>query len=144
MDWFASGLPREGALAGTPRAADVARRDVPTCGTNDRIGDVARRAREAGWDVAVVVDGQSVVLGLLDEDALRGEPARSAGAAMRPAPVTVRPHVTVEELVESLQRRRRDRVLVTTSDGRLIGLARQADAERCLAERAATREPVSR
>lgn len=31
MDWFASGLPREGTMVGHPRAGDTARRDAPTC-----------------------------------------------------------------------------------------------------------------
>jgi 3-mercaptopyruvate sulfurtransferase SseA len=30
-DWMAAGLPTEGAAAGRPTAATVARRDVPTC-----------------------------------------------------------------------------------------------------------------
>ncbi len=86
MDWFASGLPREGEAASEPRAADEARRDVPTCGLRDRIGEIAHRAGSAGWDACVVVDERRVVLGLLDADALRGDGGGTAEDAMRPAP----------------------------------------------------------
>ena len=47
-DWFAGGLPREGRDAAIPRAGDVARRDVPTCGLDDRVGEVRERVRSAG------------------------------------------------------------------------------------------------
>ena len=31
-DWIAAGLPVEGELANVPRAINVVKRDVPTCG----------------------------------------------------------------------------------------------------------------
>jgi CBS domain-containing protein len=88
--------------------------------------------RAAGWSLCVVLDDERVVLGLLEAAALDREPAAVAADAMRSAPSTIRPHVTLEETVKSLQARRRDLVLVTTSDGRLVGLLRRADAERRL------------
>jgi len=48
-NWFAAGLPREGTEAHTPRVADVARRDVPTCRLDERVGAVHDRVREGGW-----------------------------------------------------------------------------------------------
>src|SRR5260370_26523396 len=64
-DWFAAGLPREGKEAHTPRVADVARRDAPTCRIDERVGAVRDRVRAGGWDVCVVVDEHRVVLGLV-------------------------------------------------------------------------------
>ena len=40
LDWLAAGLPTEGTNAERPRAADVARRDVPTCHLEEGLGDV--------------------------------------------------------------------------------------------------------
>jgi hypothetical protein len=54
-DWFAAGLPREGHEAHTPRVAEIARRDVPTCRIDERVGAVRDRLREGGWDVCIVV-----------------------------------------------------------------------------------------
>jgi hypothetical protein len=45
-DWFAAGLPREGREAYTPRVADIARRDVPTCRIDERVDAVHDRMRE--------------------------------------------------------------------------------------------------
>jgi CBS domain-containing protein len=131
MDWLASGGPGEGRETRRPRAGDVARADVPTCGIDARRADVAARVRAAGWSQCVVVDADGVVLGMLDGEALEGD-AATAADAMREAPSTIRPHLTLEETVKSLVARRREQVLVTTSDGRLVGLLRRADAERRL------------
>src|SRR5712692_2305252 len=64
-DWFAAGLPREGRDAHTPRVADVAARDVPTCRIDESIGVIRDRIRDGRSDVCVVVDDQRVVLGLV-------------------------------------------------------------------------------
>ncbi len=76
-DWFAAGLPREGEEAHTPRVADVARRDVPTCRIDERVGAVRDRVRAGNWDVCVVVDEQRVVLGLVRAEALGVDPGTS-------------------------------------------------------------------
>jgi hypothetical protein len=48
LDWLAAGLPTEGANAKLPRAGSVARRDVPTCRLDERLGPVRERVRNAG------------------------------------------------------------------------------------------------
>src|SRR6266545_5933121 len=73
LDWLAAGLATEGSNAQRPRAGDVARSDVPTCGLDERLGEVARRVREAGWDACVVVNPERVVLGLLRGKELEGD-----------------------------------------------------------------------
>ena len=75
MDWFAAGLPREGSDANVPRIADVAKRDVPTCRLEERIGDLRDRLRTNGRKPVVVVDADRVVLGLVGPDGLSGDPA---------------------------------------------------------------------
>src|SRR2546427_11479805 len=87
-DWFAAGLPREGAEAHVPRVADVAERDVPTCKLHERVGDLRERVRAAGRDVCVVVDAGRVVLGIVDAEALAGDSATMVESIMKPAPVT--------------------------------------------------------
>ena len=133
-DWFASGLPREGRLAKVPDAGDVARRDVPTCGLTQRLGDVAERLR-GGWDTCIVVNDSGVVLGRLRKAALSGDPDALVEAAMESGPATYRPNTLLQEVTERMRKRRVTSVLVTTSDGRLVGLLYRRDAERRLAER---------
>jgi CBS domain-containing protein len=133
-DWFASGLPIEGKLAAVPRIGEVARRDVPVCGLSDRIGDVRERAQEAGWEACAVVNEERVVLGLLRRKELDADPQATAEQVMRPGPTTFRPNVPVKEMAERMRERGARTVLVTTSDGKLVGQLRRDDAERVAAE----------
>ena len=123
-DWFAAGLPREGREAQTPRVADVALRDVPTCQIDERVGAVRDRARAAAWELCVVVDDQRVVLGVVavdNDDVPADAPVEQV---MQPGPVTFRPHVALGQLPDYVRARRVPRALVTTCDGVLIGLLR--------------------
>ncbi len=128
-DWFASGLPREGRDAAIPRASDVARRDVPTCGLDDRVGEVRERARSAGWDECLVVNGERVVLGRLRGSALAADPETPVEQAMEAGPTTIRPDTRLADIAARLRDKDVETVVVTTSDGRPVGLLRRADAE---------------
>jgi Mg/Co/Ni transporter MgtE len=128
-DWFAARLAREGKEAHTPRVADVARRDVPTCRIDEHVGAVRDRVRGDGWDVCVVVDEQRVVLGLVRAEALGVDPGTPVEEVMQPSPVTVRPNLGVGEMPDYSKEQRTPRALVTTSDGVLIGLLRIEDVE---------------
>jgi predicted transcriptional regulator len=132
-DWMAAGLPTEGTNAERPRAGDVAREDVPTCGLNDRLSDVRDRVRAAGWEAVVVVNTQRVVLGLLRSKELSKEGDLSIEEAMRPGPSTFRPHVSIAEMAKHMVEHKLDNSPITTSDGKLVGLLMRADAERELA-----------
>jgi hypothetical protein len=127
LDWLAADLPVEGAKAGAPRIARWAHTDVPTCGLDDSIDLVQRRARAGGWDIAVVLNAARVVLGVWQDDNSAPPAGVTAAAVMRPAPVTVRPHLPPDDVPEAA--RKQDGFLVTTSDGVLIGLVRSADLE---------------
>jgi CBS domain-containing protein len=128
-DWFAAGLPSEGKEANTPRVADVARRDVPTCRIDERVDTVRHRMREGGWDVCVVVGEHRVVLGLVRAEALGVDANTPVEEVMQPSPVTFRPNLGVGQMPDYLKKQRIPRALVTTSDGVLIGLLRIEDVE---------------
>src|SRR4029077_9088838 len=129
-DWMAAGLPNEGTKAKQPRAADVARRDVPTCHLQDRLEDVQERVRAAGWDACVVMNDERVVLGLLREKELGGDAGQRIEEAMRPGPSTFRPFVSIEEMARFMTEHNLESSPITTSDGRLVGLLKREDAER--------------
>jgi Mg/Co/Ni transporter MgtE len=134
LDWLAAGLPTEGHNAELPRAGDVARPDVPTCRLDERIGQVRKRVRAAGWDACVVVSDQRVVLGLLRAGELERGQNEPIEQIMRPGPSTFRPHVLIEELAHFMVHHDLPTSLVTTSDGRLVGLLRREDAARVALE----------
>jgi CBS domain-containing protein len=142
-DWSASGLPTEGTLASVPDTGDAARQDTPTCTTTEKIGDVRDRTRRAGWDRCVVVNEERIVLGLLREKELDADSEVTAEEAMRNGPATFRPDEPAEKIAKSMRERGASAVLVTTSDGRLVGLLCRDDAERLPAEQAGTSENSS-
>src|SRR6266568_430685 len=98
LDWMAAGLPMEGTNAERPRAADVARKDVVTCRLDERLGAVSERAAAGGWEAAVVVNGEKVVLGLLRKKELAGDADQPIERAMRPGLSTFRPYVAIAEM----------------------------------------------
>lgn len=125
---MAAGLPTEGKLASNPTAGTVARRDAPTCGLIEHVGDVRRRVREAGFDVCVVVNSERVVLGFLRAGELEAPDDTRAEDAMRPGPSTFRPHVPIEQMASYMERHDLDSSPITTSDGKLVGVLFRKDA----------------
>ncbi|ACZ42987.1 CBS domain containing protein [Thermobaculum terrenum ATCC BAA-798] len=122
-DWMAAGLPLEGERAGIPRVGGVARRDVPTCELGERVSDFLERAQGSGWPLAVVVNEVRVVLGLLDLERIdRGASVMLVQDVMVEGPVTYRPSVPAVEAAGRLRERGVSYVLVTTSDGELVGV----------------------
>ena len=128
LDWMAAGLSTEGVNAGRPRAATVARKDVPTASLPERLGEVTARARRAGWDAAVVIDANDIVLGLLREKELAKDPDLTVESAMRPGPSTFRPYVPIKEMADYMTRKDLVSAPITTSDGKLVGLLLRSDA----------------
>ena len=122
QDWFAYGLPREGKLAAQPHAGEVARRDAPTCRLTDRVGDVREQGHMAGWDAGVVINEERIVLGLLRSQALDGDPEAAVETVMEIGPSTFRPSAQVTDVMDYLRRHDVDSAVITTSDGRLVGL----------------------
>jgi len=94
------------------------------------VGDVYERIRASSWDMCVVVNGRRVPLGALSLEAMATDPNAAAEQLMEPGPATIRPNWTFEQTSEYLKEQNQDRVLVTTSEGILIGVYFQADAER--------------
>lgn len=113
-DWMAYGLPVEGADG--PFLGDELS-EVPTCDAGATVAD----ARAAIGDAeAVIIVAEGLVVGEIDAEALPALPAEAAVLdVMDPVPSTVRPSVTVAALAEGGGGSR----LVTTSAGRLLGVA---------------------
>jgi predicted transcriptional regulator len=128
-DWFAYGLPMEGANSSILHTGEIVRHDIPRCGLSERIGDVQQRVEAAGWDRCVVVNEDEIVLGLLRERELAGDSNGTVEAVMRSGPATYRPDTTVIDGVGQLAKRNVSGVLVTRSDGTLLGWLRREDAE---------------
>jgi CBS domain-containing protein len=127
LDWMAAGWPTEGTNTQHPRAGDAAHKDVPTCTLSESLGEVSARVKAQGWDAAVVVNEQRVVLGLLRSAELAKSPDLRIEEAMRPAPSTFRPFVPLHEMAHFMVEHNSESAPITTSDGRLVGLLLQKD-----------------
>lgn len=134
LDWMAAGLSTEGTNTRHPRAGEIARKDAPMCGLKDRLGDVSERAKAGGWNAAVVVNDERVVLGLLRSKELAADPDQLVEQAMRPGPSTFRPFVPLHEMAHFMIEHKIENAPITTSDGRLVGLLLHEDVIRAMKE----------
>jgi hypothetical protein len=137
LDWLAAGLPTEGENSKCPRAGEASRKDAAVCGLKDRLGDARNRAKRSGLEVAVVVDAEQVVLGLLRSEQLEMDPNLAVEQAMRPGPSTFRPYVSMKEMADYMVEHSLESVPITTSDGKLAGVLLKSDATRMAADAAA-------
>jgi CBS-domain-containing membrane protein len=126
-DWGSWGLPHEGTNVPSVSAADVAHADVPTCTLDDELTEVRARVRAAGWDTCIVVNDRRVVLGRLGRKAVAADTDETVAEAMTPGPSTIRPSIGADALLERLRSRELHSILVTTPNGRLVGLVRRGD-----------------
>jgi CBS domain-containing protein len=83
----------------------------------------------AGWDTCIVVNDRNVVLGRLGREALGSDADVRAEEAMRAGPGTIRPNVTLEAAAKRMRERQLSTLLVTRSDGTLVGVLRREDAD---------------
>jgi hypothetical protein len=117
VDWMAYGLPVEGddgPFLGSRLA------EVTTCDVTARVADARRALDASGGDTVVLVHAGGMAVGEVDRGSIEG----MAGDVdlldiLDPVPTTVRPSVTVASLAGAGGGER----LVTTSDGRLLGVA---------------------
>ena len=133
--WLAEGLPSEGLRRPEQRVAAIARTDdVPTLAAGATLADAAAAFADHDHDhdddtndVAVVLDANGVVLGLLRRETLGLPPDTLVADALQPGPSTFRPSMTIAELVEYFRSSDETRAIVSTASGRWIGLIRRED-----------------
>ncbi|MEX0790835.1 MAG: CBS domain-containing protein [Actinomycetota bacterium] len=128
-DWSAAGLPLEGKMAAVPRLGQVVRRDVTRAGLKDPVGEVAKRATADGWDTALVVNREGILLGRLYKAQLDGDSNVTAEAATKHGPSTFRPDVDVSHMTKLMKDKDLDTAPVTTSDGMVLGMVLREDLE---------------
>ncbi len=116
VDWMAYGFPVEGD-DGPFIGEQVS--PVPTCDVQGTVADAREALEGSGQDQVIVTAGGGLAVGGVDAGALDGHgDDASLLDVMSPVPSTYRPSVTVQSLAEDGG----GRFLVTTSDGRLLGM----------------------
>ena len=124
-DWLAADLPFEGTakLAGA-----VTRRGVVTTGERTPAGEALRLLDAQGFGPLLVLNQAGVVMGAAYRDQLASAAAEAeVGSVIRFGVSTVRPSEDAAALAERMNQRGVKRVVVTRSDGTLVGLFFAAD-----------------
>jgi CBS domain-containing protein len=125
-DWGSFGLPLEGRADSSTRVGSVTRADAPRCLPDELVSAVVERVGD-DWQICVVTNDEGVVLGLLGRRALgSGEKVR-AEDAMSLGPSTIRPSARREAVAERMRDQELTRIVVTHSDGVLVGVLRRED-----------------
>lgn len=130
IDWVAFGLPVEPEHLSDSMLISRIERDVPTCRLDDSVSEIKRRAQNKGFDLCPVLNEHGVVLGVVTADGWNGLSTKVAGQIMELGPTTFRPSVSIQSAVESLEKNKKPAALVTSSDGKLIGVFRPSASER--------------
>lgn len=119
-DWLAAGWPIEGHAASRPLAADAADDSVPTCSLDDRAGDL--HFDHEAFPFALVVNDRRVVLGKVLRRHAEEHPDAPAGELMIEGPTTVRGSEDLDELTGRMEDADTSSVIVTSKEGRLLGV----------------------
>jgi predicted transcriptional regulator len=120
MDWLAADLPFEGTAQ---FAGMFTRRDVATVAERTRAAEALRLLEAQGFGPVLVLNQAGVVMGAAYQDHLEAAVAEAeVGSVMRFGLSTVRPSEDAAALVHRMGQARVTRVVVTRSDGTLIGL----------------------
>jgi CBS domain-containing protein len=128
-DWLAHGLRVEGEHADIPTAGALARDDVVTCGPADPISGIRESVERSPYGFALVT-AERVILGRLRASAMKAAPSESsAEQVMEPGPTTVRADTPARDLAQRLAERELKTAIVSTPEGRLIGIVRRTDLE---------------
>jgi Mg/Co/Ni transporter MgtE len=88
-------------------------------------GDVKSR-RQTNDDLCVVVNDRNIVLGVIQGETWDANPTARVIDVMNSGPLTLRPNLDPKEAREILRDYDASSVIVTTSDGELLGAVRIA------------------
>jgi rhodanese-related sulfurtransferase len=124
QDWLANGMELEGASASKPNLKQHLKTNVQTCALRDRMQDVQNR--RGASDICVVLNDRNVVMGIIRGDVWNANPLARVMEVMELAPRTVRPDADPKDAMNIMKKADLDAVLVTTSDGELLGVLRRS------------------
>jgi CBS domain-containing protein len=131
VDWLAHNLPVEGEQATPPTAGRLMRDDAVRCRPDNRMADVLERIDHSPYGFALVTTEEGIVVGRVHPNKSGGGASdQPVGEVMDLDPSTVRPHRSAAKLAETLAEKDHRWAIVTTPEGRLLGVAWREDLER--------------
>jgi CBS domain-containing protein len=131
VDWLAHNLPVEGDKADAPIAGRVMRDDAVRCRPTDRVIDVRASIERSPYPFALVTSQNGTLLGRAPLSALdRASADQPVWDLAEPGPKTFRPHVGAAKVAGVLADKGLRWAIVTTPEGRVLGVASREDLER--------------
>ena len=100
-----------------------------TCGLDAPAVEMRERIDASPYGFGLVVADSGTVLGRLRRSSLEDVTSGTAEELMDPGPSTVRADTAIEDLREKLDDKGLKTAIVTTPEGRLIGVVRRTDLE---------------
>jgi CBS domain-containing protein len=122
-------MPVEGDRRDLPTAGRVIRDDAVLCRPTDRIGDVRESIEHSPYPFALVTSDNGTLLGRAPSSALDPASERAIWDVAEPGPKTFRPHVSAEKVGAVLADKGLRWAIVTTPEGRVLGVASREDLE---------------
>jgi CBS domain-containing protein len=130
VDWLAHNLEVEGERIYAPTVGRVMRDDAVRCAPTDRVADVLKLIKPSAYPFALVTTADGCVLGRAPASALDPASEEPVWDVAEPGPKTFRPHHSVETVAKHLAEKDLRWAIVTTPEGRLLGVASREDLER--------------
>ena len=130
VDWLAHNLPVEGDRADAPIAGRAIRDDAVRARATDRMADVFQSIERSPYPFALVTSDDGTLLGRAPLSALDADSDRPVWDVTEPGPKTFRPHVSAEKVVGVLADKDLRWAIITTPQGRVLGVASREDLER--------------
>jgi len=133
VDWLAHNLEVEGERANAPTLGRVMRDDAVRCAPTDPATAVLDLIVASPYPFAIVTSADGTVLGRVPASALDPPAEKPVWDIAEPGPKTFRPHHSVETVAKQLAEKNLRWAIVTTPEGRLLGVAWREDLERAAA-----------
>ncbi len=130
VDWLAHGLKVEGDRPDAPTAGRVMRDDVVRCAPTDRAAAVLESIEHSPYPFALLTTAGGTVLGRVRASMLDPNSDEPVWDIAEPGPKTFRPHTSAEHAATQLAKKDLRWAIVTTPEGRLLGVASREDLER--------------
>jgi CBS domain-containing protein len=130
VDWLANGLKVEGEAPDPPTAGRVMRDDVVRCSPTDRAAAALESIEHSPYPFALVTTAGGTVLGRVRASKLDPRAEEPVWDVAEPGPKTFRPHRSAENVARQLAEKDLRWAIVTTPEGRLLGIASREDLER--------------
>ena len=130
VDWLAHNLPLEGDRTYAPIAGRAMRGDAATCRPTDRVADVRESIEGSPYPFALITSDDGTLLGRAPSSGLDADSERPVWEVAEPGPKTFRPHAGAEKVAGFLADHGLRWAIVTTPEGRVLGVASREDLER--------------